>query len=71
MTRENDKERLSRMTVSRILDKAVAGDRLDRTEIERLFADSALLELGQAADAVRRRKTDEGVASYIIVRNIN
>jgi cyclic dehypoxanthinyl futalosine synthase len=59
------------MTVADILDKAVAGDRLDRTEIERLFADSALLELGQAADAVRRRKTDEGVASYIIDRNIN
>jgi cyclic dehypoxanthinyl futalosine synthase len=36
-----------------------------------LFADGGLLELGQAADAIRRRKTDEGVASYIIDRNIN
>jgi len=59
------------MTVTGILDKAVAGDRLDRAEIERLFADGGLLELGQAADAVRRRTTDEGVASYIIDRNIN
>jgi cyclic dehypoxanthinyl futalosine synthase len=59
------------MTVADILDRAVAGERLDRTEIERLFAEGSLLELGQAADAVRRRKTDEGVASYIIDRNIN
>lgn len=59
------------MTVSKILDKAVAGERIDRIEIERLFAEGSLLELGQAADAVRRRKTEEGVASYIIDRNIN
>jgi cyclic dehypoxanthinyl futalosine synthase len=59
------------MTVSAILDKTVAGDRIDEAEIERLFAEGRLLELGQAADAVRRRKTDESVASYIIDRNIN
>ncbi len=59
------------MTVSEILDKAVAGERIDRAEIERLFAEGSLLELGQSADAVRRRKTDEGIASYIIDRNIN
>jgi len=59
------------MTIQDILDKAVAGGRLDRAEIERLFDDGGFLELGQAADDVRRRKTDEGVASYIIDRNIN
>jgi cyclic dehypoxanthinyl futalosine synthase len=59
------------MSVNQILDKAVSGGRLDRGEIERLFDEGDLLELGQAADAVRRRKTDEGVASYIIDRNIN
>jgi cyclic dehypoxanthinyl futalosine synthase len=59
------------MTVASILDKAVAGERIGRAEIERLFAEGSLLELGQAADAVRRRKTDQGVASYIIDRNIN
>ena len=59
------------MTVSGILDKAVAGERIGRSEIELLFAEGSLLELGQAADAVRRRKTEEGVASYIIDRNIN
>jgi cyclic dehypoxanthinyl futalosine synthase len=59
------------MTVSAILDKAVAGERLERDEIQRLFDEGGLLELGQAADVVRRRKTDSGVASYIIDRNIN
>ena len=59
------------MTVPSILDKAVSGERIDRAEIELLFDRGSLLELGQAADAVRRRKTKEGVASYIIDRNIN
>ncbi len=59
------------MTVHKILDKAVAGERIDRAEIEQLFDEGGFLELGQAADAVRRKKADEGVASYIIDRNIN
>ncbi len=59
------------MTVASILDKAVVGERIDAGEIERLFSEGSLLELGQAADAVRRQKTEEGVASYIIDRNIN
>ena len=59
------------MTVSKILDKGIAGERLERDEIQILFDRGGLLELGQAADAVRRRMTDEGVASYIIDRNIN
>jgi cyclic dehypoxanthinyl futalosine synthase len=59
------------MSVNQILNKAIAGERIDAVEIGRLFDEGSLLELGQAADAVRRRKTDEGVASYIIDRNIN
>ena len=59
------------MTASEILDKAVMGERIDRSEIELLFAEGRLLELGQAADTVRRLKTTEGIASYIIDRNIN
>jgi cyclic dehypoxanthinyl futalosine synthase len=59
------------MTVSAILDKAIAGDRISTGEIQQLFASGGLLELGQAADVVRRRKTDDGIASYIIDRNIN
>jgi len=59
------------MSANQILDKAVAGERISGGEIQRLFDEGSLLELGQAADAVRRQKTDEGVASYIIDRNIN
>ena len=59
------------MTVSAILDKAIAGSRLDRSEIQLLFDEGGLIELGQAADAVRRRLNPERVATYIIDRNIN
>ena len=59
------------MKISAILDKAVAGERLSAEEIQRLFDEGNLLDLGQAADEVRRRKTDTGVVSYIIDRNIN
>ena len=57
--------------VDPILDKAIAGERLETDEIQALFDHGGLLELGQAADAVRRRKNPTGVASYIIDRNIN
>ena len=57
--------------VDKILDKSIEGERLDPGEIQALFNNGGLLELGQAADAVRRRKNPDGVASYIIDRNIN
>jgi cyclic dehypoxanthinyl futalosine synthase len=57
--------------VDSILDKAIENERLDPAEIQTLFDHAALLELGQAADTVRRRKNPEDVASYIIDRNIN
>ena len=58
-------------SVDSILDKAVAGDRLARNEIQALFDDGGLLELGQAAAAVRRRKNPGDAATFIIDRNIN
>jgi len=58
-------------SVDPILDKAIAGERLSGDEIQHLFDHGGLLELGQAADAVRRQKNPAGVASYIIDRNIN
>jgi cyclic dehypoxanthinyl futalosine synthase len=59
------------MTISTILDRAVAGERLDRADIQRLFDEADLLELGQAAAVVRRRLHPEAEATYIIDRNIN
>ncbi len=58
-------------TVSSILDRAVAGQRLDPQEIQTLFNEGGLLDLGQAADAVRRQINPTGEATYIIDRNIN
>jgi cyclic dehypoxanthinyl futalosine synthase len=57
--------------VDAILDRAIGGDRLNRDELERLFEQASLLQLGQAARAVRERMVDASEASYIIDRNIN
>lgn len=54
-----------------LLDRAIAGERLGAGQIQRLFDDADLLELGQAAHAVRRDRNDPATASYIIDRNIN
>jgi len=57
--------------VERILDRVIDGARLEREDIQALFDCGGLLELGQAADVVRRRKNPPNVVSYIIDRNIN
>ena len=44
---------------------------ISRQEASDLFASSDLIGIGMAADAVRRKLHPEGVASYIIDRNIN
>jgi cyclic dehypoxanthinyl futalosine synthase len=59
------------LPVDVILDKVVGGDRLSRDEIQSLFDRGGLLELGQAADSVRRQKNPAESASYIVDRNIN
>jgi len=57
--------------VDAILDRAVAGERLERDEILTLFESAPLLELGQAAHTIRERHVDPERATYIIDRNIN
>jgi cyclic dehypoxanthinyl futalosine synthase len=57
--------------VDAILDRAVAGERLNREDLDYLFEEAPLLQLGQAAHAVRERWVDRREASYIIDRNIN
>ncbi|HWS14905.1 MAG TPA: hypothetical protein VN450_01820, partial [Candidatus Methylomirabilis sp.] len=37
----------------------------------RLLREAPLFELGRAADAVRRRLHPDGVATYIVDRNVN
>jgi cyclic dehypoxanthinyl futalosine synthase len=53
------------------LDKAFAGERLTFEEGLALLEHAPFLELGQAADAARERKHPDGVATYIVDRNIN
>jgi cyclic dehypoxanthinyl futalosine synthase len=54
-----------------ILDGVLAGDRLSSQDAVTLLAEGNLLELGAAANAVRRGKNDPDVATYIVDRNIN
>ena len=54
-----------------ILDRAAAGDRIGPDEALAVLRSGALLEVGEAADAARRRRTPADRVSYIIERNIN
>jgi cyclic dehypoxanthinyl futalosine synthase len=57
--------------IDRILDKAVAGDRLSPAEGLALIQSHDLAALGRAADAVTRRLHPEPIRTYNIDRNIN
>ncbi len=57
--------------IARILDKAVAGERLTREEGLALIESDNLAALGRAADAVTRRLHPEEYRTYNIDRNIN
>ena len=57
--------------IQRILDKAVAGERLTLDEGVALFDCKDLNALGRAADAVTRRLHPEPIRTYNIDRNIN
>jgi cyclic dehypoxanthinyl futalosine synthase len=56
-----------------VLDRAVAGERVTPQEALELYRHAPLHALGQAADAIRRRRYAgiEHIATYIIERNIN
>jgi cyclic dehypoxanthinyl futalosine synthase len=58
-------------SVDTILDRAIAGQRLERDDLLTLFDNADLLELGQAAHSVRERMADPEEATFIIDRNIN
>ncbi|MDX1630755.1 MAG: cyclic dehypoxanthinyl futalosine synthase [Thermoanaerobaculia bacterium] len=58
-------------SVSEILDRARGGERISAGEAHTLLRDGDLLDLGLAADEIRNRHNDPGVATYNIDRNIN
>ena len=57
--------------ISPVLEKAVAGERLNRAEGLALIESHDLVALGRAADAVTRRLHPEPFRTYNIDRNIN
>ena len=57
--------------VHAILNKVLAGNRLDFDDGLTLFKSHDLLALGHAADIVRQRKHPENYVTYIVDRNIN
>lgn len=57
--------------VSPVLARAAAGGRITTEEALALYVDAPLHALGAAADAVRRRRYPDGIATYLIDRNIN
>ena len=54
-----------------ILARAADGGRIDPGEALLLYTDAPFHALGEAADAVRRRRHPDGIVTYIIDRNIN
>jgi cyclic dehypoxanthinyl futalosine synthase len=59
------------MNTKAVLDKASSQKRLHFDEAVALFSHPDLLELGEAADAVCRRKHPEEIGTFLIDRNIN
>jgi len=57
--------------ISKILDKALAGQRLNVEDGVKLLQSNELVALGQAADIVRRRLHPENTVTFVIDRNIN
>jgi cyclic dehypoxanthinyl futalosine synthase len=59
------------LDAARVLNRAFAGERLSPEQGLLLLEQAPFLELGQAADAARARMHPDGVATYIVDRNIN
>ena len=57
--------------VERILEKAVAGERLEPEEALRVYEEAPLLDLGAAADRIRRRLHPGNLGTFVVDRNIN
>ena len=57
--------------ISSLLDRAADGQRITPDEALLLYTQAPLHALGRAADAVRRRRFPDGIATYLIDRNVN
>ena len=54
-----------------ILQRGADGGRITAAEALLLYTDAPFHALGEAADAVRRRRYPDGIVTYLIDRNIN
>jgi len=68
---ERRRVRRSRPATEAILERTMAGERMEPAEALLLFEEGTLTDLALAADAVRRRLHPEPVVTYIVDRNIN
>ena len=59
------------MTVAEILEKALAGERLEDSEAALLLESRDLIAVGRAADELRARRTDPERVTFIVDRNLN
>jgi cyclic dehypoxanthinyl futalosine synthase len=59
------------VAVDEILQRAADGGRIDADEALLLYTEAPFHALGEAADAVRRRRYPENIVTYLIDRNIN
>jgi cyclic dehypoxanthinyl futalosine synthase len=66
-----DVEAARAVDVPVVLERAAAGGRISPAEALALYTRAPLHALGRAADAVRRRRYPDNIATYIIDRNIN
>jgi cyclic dehypoxanthinyl futalosine synthase len=57
--------------IAEILQRAADGGRISADEALLLYTDAPLHALGEAADAVRRRRYPDNIVTYLIDRNIN
>ena len=57
--------------ISEVLQHAADGGRISPEQALLLYTDAPFHALGQAADAVRRRRYPDNIATYLIDRNIN
>ncbi|MBC8646215.1 MAG: dehypoxanthine futalosine cyclase [Thermoanaerobaculia bacterium] len=59
------------MRTPEIIEATLSGERLSPERAVALLEEADLLSLGEAANEVRNRQNDPGVATYIVDRNIN
>src|SRR5437762_4946588 len=59
------------INIQPILDKALAGDRLDADDCTALLESYDIARIGAAADEIRKARHPDNIVTYIIDRNIN